>query len=74
MWVLAELLGCCVIKIDPYQGAKCGNTTRATYKTWNLGETIVLLLLDVSPQKHLLYSFHVQLFYYTSSSQIFGFK
>lgn len=49
MCVLAELLGY-VIKFDPYRGVKCGNTTRATYKTWCLRETIVLSLLDVLPQ------------------------
>ena len=48
MWVLVELLGY-VVNIDPYQGAKCGNTTRAD-KTCALGETIVLSLLDVLPQ------------------------
>ena len=47
MWVLVELLGY-VVNIDPYQGAKCGNTTRAD-KTCALGETIVLSLLDVLP-------------------------
>ena len=40
MWVLAELIGY-VVNFDPYQGAKCGNTTRATDKTWVFGETIV---------------------------------
>ena len=49
MWVLAEPLGY-VVKFDPYQGAKCGNATRATNKTWGLGETVVLSLLDVLPQ------------------------
>ena len=49
MCVLAELLGY-VIKFDPYRSVKCGNTTRATNKTWCLRETIVLSLLDVLPQ------------------------
>ena len=35
--------------VNPYQGAKCGSTTRAD-KTCALGETIVLSLLDVLPQ------------------------
>ena len=49
MWVLAELLGY-VVNFDPYQGAKFGNTTRATDRTWVFGEMIVLSLLDVLPQ------------------------
>ena len=48
MCVLAEPLRY-VVKFDPYQGAKCGNATRATNKTWGLGETVVLSLLDVLP-------------------------
>ena len=49
MWVLAEPLGD-VVNFDPYQSAKCGNTTRVTDKTCGLGETVVLSLLDVLPQ------------------------
>ena len=49
MWVLAELLGY-VVNFDPYQGAKFGNTTRATDRTWVFGEMIVLSFLDVLPQ------------------------
>ena len=49
MWVLAEPLGD-VVNFDPYQSAKCGNTTRVTDKTCGLGETVVLSLLDGLPQ------------------------
>ena len=49
MWVLAEPLSY-VVNFDPYQGARCDNTTRATDKTWDFGETVVLSLLDVLPQ------------------------
>ena len=49
MWMPAESLGY-FVNYDPYQGAKCGNTTRATDKTWALGETVVLSLSDALPQ------------------------
>ena len=46
MWVRAEPLDY-VVKFDPYQGAKCVNTTRATDKTWCYEETAALLIIDV---------------------------
>ena len=49
MWVHAEPLDY-VVKFDPYQGAKCVNTTRATDKTWSYGEMAVLSIIDVLPQ------------------------
>ena len=48
--MVAEPFGCAV-NFDTYQGAKCDITTRATDKTWGLGEMVVLSLLDVLPQK-----------------------
>ena len=47
--MLAESFGY-VVYYDRYQDAKSGNTTRATDKTWALGETVVLSLLDVLRQ------------------------
>ena len=49
MWAFAEPLRY-VVNFDLYHGAKCGNTSRATDKTWGLGETVVLSHLDVMPK------------------------
>lgn len=32
------------VSFHPYQDAKSGNTTRATYKAWGFGETVVLMV------------------------------
>ena len=48
MWVLAESLGY-VVQFDPYQGAKLGSSHRSSPVSWRLGETAVLLILDVLP-------------------------
>ena len=50
MWVLAEPL-VDVVNFDPYQGAKNGMLSRANEKTWVLGETVVLSLLDALPKQ-----------------------
>ena len=50
LWVLAENTGY-VIHFDPYQGAKGGQSARASPTVWGLGEKTVLSLLEVLPEK-----------------------
>ena len=57
MWVLAETLGY-VVNFDPCQGPKNGTSTRASKKTWGLGETVVLSLLDGLTKEMCLTSLH----------------
>ena len=69
MWTLAEANGY-VIHFDQYSGAKSGITYRATSKAWDLGEVVVLKLLDVLPE-HVAYKLCIDIYF--SSLRLFHF-